>query len=197
MTKTSRKRWFIRILLVVLVLTPLIGWLASPYKQYDTLPYKAIAAEVEINASPEQVFAYLSHSEKARNWSVFVDHITPLNGDQYADGAVGLQRRCFKQADEQGIIWDEVITVVEPAKRRQLSIYNMVGFSMTAEGLLTEQRYTPLEGGKRCKLMLTLFYQEGKPSFWDAVKTHFVSWRVRSIFVANLANIKREIEPGR
>jgi hypothetical protein len=71
----------------------------------------------------------------------------------------------------------------------------MVGFSIKAEGLLTEQRYVPIDNGKRCRLAFTLFYKDS-PGFWDLVKTHISARRVHKIFEQNLANIKKEIESG-
>jgi hypothetical protein len=189
-----RKKVF-RILLAALVIIPLLLWVFSPYKSHTNIPYKAIAVWQDINASPERVFEYLGHSEHASDWSVFVDHINTLNADSFSDGTVGCRRRCFKDSDEKGLQWDETITVVEPQKRRQLNIYNMVGFSIKAEGLLTEQRYVPIDGGKKCRLVLTLFYKDS-PGIWDLIKTHISAWRVHGIFEQNLANIKKEIESG-
>jgi uncharacterized protein YndB with AHSA1/START domain len=192
----NKRKIILRTLLLLPFISVLAVWLFSNYKKHDDLPYKAIAASVEINASPEVVFEYMSHSEKAGEWSVFVHHITPLNADSFADGSVGVRRRCFCNKDETGVQWDEVITEVEPAKRRQLTVYNMKDFSMTANGLYTEQIYTPLDGGKRCKLTLTLFYKNHEPGLWELFKTHLASWRVESIFSGNLSNIKRNIERG-
>jgi uncharacterized protein YndB with AHSA1/START domain len=190
----NRRKLILRILLVLPFVAALAVWAFSRYKMHDNLPYKAIAASVEINASPEDVFAYLGHSEKAGEWSVFVHHITPLNSDSFADGIVGCKRRCFCNADEKGTQWDELITEVVPGKRRQLTIYNLVDFDMTANGLYTEQLYTPLDGCKRCRLTLSLFYKNAEPSVWELVKTHLSSWKAESIFARNLANIKRNIE---
>ncbi|MGL5891955.1 MAG: SRPBCC family protein [Bacteroidia bacterium] len=192
----NKRKIILRTLLLLPFVAVLAIWLFSSYKSHNDLPYKAIASSVEINASPEVVFEYLGHSERAGEWSVFVHHITPFNTDSFADGVVGCRRRCFCNKDETGTIWDEVITEVEPGKRRQLTIYNMKGFAMTADGLYTEQRYTPLDGGKRCKLTLSLFYKNREPGIWDLFKTHLSSWRAERIFGENLANIKRNIERG-
>lgn len=45
---------------------------------------------------------------------MFVDHISPLNADQVPDGHVGSTRRCFCYANEQGRMWDEMLTEVIP-----------------------------------------------------------------------------------
>ncbi|MCU0433013.1 MAG: SRPBCC family protein [Bacteroidia bacterium] len=193
----KRRKIILRTLLILPFVAVLAVWLLSRYKTHDNLPYKTIAASVEINAPPDSVFAYLGHSEKAGEWSVFVHHISTLNSDSFADGTVGCRRRCFCREDETGTQWDELITEVVPGKRRQLSIYHLVDFEMTAEGLYTEQIYTPLDGGKRCRLTLSLFYKNGNPGVWDIFKTHLSSWKAESIFERNLANIKRNIEQQR
>ncbi len=172
-------------------------FLCSPYGRHEGFDYKLIPASVDIAAPPGEVFAYLGNSGHAKDWSVYVDHITPLNSDSFPDGAVGSRRRCFQQADEQGTWWDELITIVEPGKRRQLTIYNMHGFPMSADGLATEQLYTPLENGTKCRLTFTVFFSDHDPGAWDAFKTYLGAYKIKSIFEKNLASIKRIVEQQR
>lgn len=87
---------------------------------------------VEINAPAEKVYNYLGNSAHAGEWSVFVDHITPLNTDSVADGSAGSRRRCFTTAAETGATWDETITQNIPNKKREIIIYNMINFPMVA-----------------------------------------------------------------
>lgn len=189
----KRFRKLLLIILVLLVLGVGGAIIFSPYGSHEGFNGKLIENTVEIDAPADSVFAYLGNSANAHNWSVFVDHITTLNSDSFPDGVPGSRRRCFRQADEKGIQWDELITVREPGKRRQLSIYNLKEFSMQADNLLTEQLYTPL-GPNKCKLSLTLFFRDGKASWWDTFKTYLAAYKVKSIFSGNMANIKRIIE---
>lgn len=182
------------LILLLIAVPSIIGAIIfSPYGRHDGFSYKLVATTTEINAPADSVFAYLGNSAHAHDWSVFVDHISSLNADSFADGKPGSRRRCFQQADEKGIRWDELITAVEPGKRRQLTIYNMIDFPMQADNLATEQLYTATTDGK-CRLTFTLFYLDGDPSFWDEMKTYFAAYKVQSVFQRNIANIKRITE---
>jgi uncharacterized membrane protein len=183
-----------KIIGLIVVLMIVLLFVFSKYKKHADLPYKAIAVSIEIQQPPDSVFSYLGNSGNAKNWSSYVHHISILNGDSHKDGTVGSTRRCFKNEDESGIIWDEDITEVVSNKKRQLSIYNAKGFPMMTEGLYTEQIYTPI-GDSATKLTFTLFYKEA-PGFWSRVKTHLASFRVYSIYRKNLEKIKQIVESG-
>ncbi|MCH2198581.1 MAG: SRPBCC family protein [Flavobacteriales bacterium] len=164
----------------------------SPYQHYPGETQRAIICSIEIDAPVETVFTYLGNSDHAKEWSVFVDHITPLNATSYPDGAVGSVRRAFCNPDESGMRWDELTTEVVPHELRRLDVYDFVDFPMTAEGLFTEQRYTSLPDGKT-QLAFTLEFKES-PSLWVQLKTSLGAHRIASIFDDNLENIKRLIE---
>lgn len=189
--KSKVFRWAFRITVILAIVFELLIWF-SPYYYHPEYGKKMIAHTVEIDAPVEKVFAYLGKSANASRWSVFVDHITPLpNG--VPDGQAGSLRRCFCNSNEQGTQWDEEITLVEKNKRRQLRIFNMVDFSMTAQGLRTEQLYTDLGHGKT-KLTFTVFYMNHEPSLWEEFKTHIASYKMKKIFRDNMNNIKQLVE---
>lgn len=185
-----------RLLLVVTTGLVVIGlatlFLFSKFKQHSELGKQAICYSVNIGVSVDSVFQFLGHSSNAAKWSSFVDHITPLNPHVVDDGQVGSERRCFKEANETGIVWDERITEVVKNKKRQLVIYHLQGFSVQAEGLATEQIYTPTKEGVR--LTFCLFYKNDHPGWLDVLKTHYASFTVYSIFEKNLQNIKNILE---
>jgi hypothetical protein len=190
-----KKKIFIGLLaLIIVALIAMV--IFSPYKSYEGFPYKLIKTTVVINAPADSVFRYLGNSENARNWSVFVHHIDALNSDTIPDGQPGSKRRAFCNADEEGRRWDEITTLVEPNRKRQLTTFNYVDFWMTAEGLATEQLYVPLNDSTT-QLSFTLFYLKNDPSFWEVMKTHFASYTVDDIFQRNMANIKRIVETGK
>ena len=89
-----------------------------------------LKSSITINVTADSVFQYLGNSKNAIEWSSFVDHISPLNGKDFTDGAVGSLRRCFVQEDELGMRWDEEILEIEQSKRRKLSVYNLKEFSV-------------------------------------------------------------------
>jgi hypothetical protein len=180
---------------ITLVAAILIFFSCSPYRHYKGFDYRLIRTTVQINASADSVFRFLGNSANARKWSVFVDHISPLNNTQVPDGKVGSRRRCFCQSDEKGRQWDEVVTEVIPGVKRQISCYNLLGFPLNSSGLATEQLYTPL-GPEKCELSFTLFFLNKKPSLWDEIKIRAVSYTVKNIFSKNMDNIKHQVENG-
>lgn len=188
-----RTKIFIGTLLTLVVTGCLTIWF-SPYGKQKGYEYKLVYTSIEIEVPPDSVFKYLGNSDNAQDWSVYVDHIIPLNNDSFPDGVVGARRRCFQNADKKGIWWDEFITVVEPGKRRQLTIYNMHNFPIDANGLATEQLYEPLSNGSKCRLTFTVFYLNHEPSTWETFKTYFAAYTIKSVFEINLANIKRLTE---
>ena len=182
--------WVLAVTAAVLTFVVLL----SPYSKHDGNAYRSVRQTITINAAPEVVFSYLGNSANAAWWSVYVDHIVTLNCSQVKDGMPGSIRRCFKQANEKGIVWDELITVVEPARKRQLTIFNMVGFPVKAEGLASQQLYERVSGNST-RLTFTLFYLD-EPGFRQTLKTYLAAYIVDDIFKKNLENIKSNIEKG-
>ncbi len=131
----------------------------SPYGKQKNLKFKAVLTSIEINVPVDSVFTYLGKSARASDWSVYVDHITPLNLNQHKDGQVGCKRRCFTKKNESGERWDEIILEVQKNKLRRLSVFNQQNFSMQASNLLTEQRYEKINSNK-AKLTLMLFFDQ-------------------------------------
>lgn len=136
----------------------------SPNAKLEGADHRQVAHSIIIDVNANRVFNYLGKSENASKWSVFVDHITHLNALEVRDGDPGFKRRCYCEADETGRQWDELITEVIPAKKRQLLIYNLVDFPVRAENLAMEQIYEPL-GVNRCRVTFTVFFIK-KPTFW-------------------------------
>lgn len=169
---------------------------SSTYDLSQEYSYRMIAESIEIEAPVTVVYQYLGNSDHAKDWSVFVDHISPLNPGEVADGMPGSQRRCFANEDENGIVWDEEIVEAWDDSLRTLTIFNLKGFSLKAEGLLTNQMYEQLPG-KSTRLTFTLHYGEKDPRIGERIKTHLASPKVSRIFRENLRNIKTIIETSR
>jgi len=163
----------------------------SPYGKQDGRDYALLKETVTINASAEEVFAYLGNSANAEEWSVFVDHIEALNADQVPDGQIGSKRRCYQNADEvTDAIWDEEILLVEQDKQRRLLCYNMEGFAMSTDHLLTEQLYES-NGPNQCTVSFTLYFEPGTSSWYDELKMYLGAYIIAGIFEDNLENIKK------
>lgn len=165
----------------------------SPYGTNNSFPYPLIEQSIIIDRPVEKVFQYLGNSKNAEDWSVFVDHITTINPDEVPDGKEGSIRRCFVQADEKGMQWDELTTAVVPNEKRQLEIYGFKDFPMTADDLATEQLYEKIDA-YRCKLTFTVFFKGRTPTLMERLKMYIGAYQIRSIFEDNMENIKRLVE---
>ncbi|HSM37116.1 MAG TPA: SRPBCC family protein [Longimicrobiales bacterium] len=189
MARALKRLALAALLLAVLGFLALLIW--SPYREHDGFPYPLVKETVDVDAPCERVHAYLGNSANASDWSVFVDHITPLNEDSVPDGEAGSIRRSFRNADESGMTWDEHFEVVEPLRRR-LSVYNLKGAPRAEADLLTEQIYEPL-GEDGCRLSFTLFFRT-EPGLRDAVLMRLTSHWIARIFRRNIDNVGRLVE---
>ena len=169
--------------------------LFSPYGNQEGRDGKLVESKILINAPVEQIFAYLGDSDNASEWSVFVDHISPLNSHEVSDGSPGSIRRCFVKKDEKRKSWDEEVLAVDLNKRRLLSCYNYREFVLTAGILNTEQLYEETKDG-HCLLSLTLFFPQEKTSFLKHLKMYYAAYQVSYLFEENLKNIKKFNEDG-
>jgi hypothetical protein len=186
-----RSKWLLLFIVPVLLFAGVI--FLSPFGNHNGFSYKLIKHSVDIDAPAKDVFNFLGNSANASKWSVFVDHINPLNNDSIPDGKTGSTRRCFCNANEKGTQWDEVITEVIPGRKRQILIYNMKEFSMSEDGLATEQLYESTVPGKT-RLTFTVFYKDREPGITALLKTYIAAYRIKSIFRENMINIKNIVE---
>lgn len=181
----KRKTFWYTIIIITIAIS--LVFVLAPVKRSSTGRLRT-GYSIQINQPPKEVFTYMGKSANASAWSTYVNHITVLSGQ---DGKVGCQRRCFQNPDETGIRWDETIQVVDTFRTRRLSIYNAVGFPMYIDGLVTGQEYAPAGDGTSLALVLDA---PENISFIDRIKFYLGSYKVKSVFKANLENIRREIE---
>ena len=165
----------------------------SPFKYNENTNNYELVQEIIIDRPVKQVFDYLGHSKHASEWSVFVDHITPLNPHWHQDGTVGSQRRCFKNKNEKGIFWDETILEVIPLQKRSLSVYNLNGFPISTTDLVTHQQYENI-GDNMTKLKFGLIKPNKEVGILEWLKLKMAGYVVSSIFKKNLKGIKRQLE---
>ena len=165
----------------------------SPFTKKGTNDYRSVDYTVEINAPAETVFNYLGNSDNAADWSSYVDHISTLNAEQYKDGELGSIRRCYKNKNEEGILWDEEILAVTSNKKRVLSIYNMQGFASPINGLETEQIYEAISAHKT-QLTFSLCFAMHEASWFETLKMYLASYTIYNRFKDNLENVKRLVE---
>lgn len=174
-----------------LVLLLILALLLSPFKKSNE--NYILTTKIVVEKPASEIYTYLGNSATASNWSMFVDHITPLNTDKITDGKKGSIRRCFRNADESGIWWDEEILVDIPSKERELTIYNLHGFIMQTYNLTTKQIYTPISETET-ELTFGLYKNAEEVGFVDWLKLKSSGWVIAHIFRNNLEGIKREVE---
>lgn len=192
------KKFFLvfSIFFALLLTTCLIGFILSPYKSSEKYPYKVVEHNIIINTPIDSIFRMLGNSAFARQWSVFVHHIVPLNKAEISDGKPGSKRRCFAKENETGLTWDEEILIVEPNKRRRLSIYNMQGFESSSNDLLTEQLYEKIDS-TTTRLTFTFFRNEEiEMEWWKQLLIYYEAYNMKSVFEKNMTNIKYLAEEG-
>jgi hypothetical protein len=178
-----------KFLLIILILFAVIAALVffSPYKSHPNRGH-AIIKTIEIEATQEELYNYLGHSDNAADWSSYVSHIETMNEEEFADGEKGSTRRCYQKDDETNT-WDERIELAYPYSYRRLSIYNMQGFVIKSDALLTEQLYDEIDSATT-RLSLTLYIDPDKGTWTDHLKLYIASYKVGSVFEANLKKIK-------
>ena len=115
-----------------------------------------------------------------------------LNPGSFSDGNTGSIRRCFRNNNKKGFVWDEVITGVVPNEKREMSIYNLKEVPITVQHLATCQLYETIKGTK-CVLTFTVFFKDAKPTIWETLKLYVAAYKIEPIFKRNLSNIKRII----
>ncbi len=99
----------------------------------------------------------------------------------------------FATKNENGMQWDELITNVNHNKERELSIYNLQHFSMTAENLAIQQLYVNTRDNQ-CRLAFTVFFKDDNQAILASVKLYISAYKINSILKENLINIKKNIE---
>ncbi|MFT5818905.1 MAG: hypothetical protein ACI8ZM_000126 [Crocinitomix sp.] len=175
-------------LIFLLVASALGVLIFSPFTKKGNNDYRSVEYSVEIDAPVETVFNYLGNSNHAEDWSSYIDHISSLNSAVYQDGEKGSLRRCFKNANEDGIFWDEEILEVIANKKRVLSIYNMQGFAAPINGLETEQIYEVISPDKT-RLTFSLFFAGHSASWFENFKMHMASYTIYARFRDNLEKV--------
>ena len=164
----------------------------SPYKKDKFLSYKLITESILINTSCEAAYKYLGNSDNVRVWSVYVDHISPINEDKVTDGHLGSIRRCFKNNHEKDGRWDEEILFTEKNKLRRLICFNFQDLILSPGLLHTEQIYEDKNGD--CLVKFTLFSPKNEYGLWEEFKIYLASYPTAYIFRKNLKNIKKHLE---
>ena len=187
--KTLRNIAFITLVILGLL------YLFSPFGKNQDIEEWELEEHVLIESNIDSVYAYLSNSENASDWSSYIDHITPLNSDSILDGELGSLRRCFKQKTEGGIVWDEEIIKIQetPTLYRELSIFNLQNFPLQTTELTTRQHYHKLNNNST-QLTFGLYKSTNISNWTDVLKMKFTGYYISSIFKTNLSNIKAEIE---
>lgn len=178
-------------ILVVLGFLAVIGLLAPKYLTQNN--------SVIVNAPIDAVWKYVSDSSRAEYWSIYFDHITPMDDK---DGQVGSVRRCYRYANETGPTWDEMVLEIKPPNFRKMKTFNLKGFSFKGHEKIEFYVFQEVEKLSDSQTRLTfastsanLFEVISDPSLLQFVLSRFKPEAER-IIKANLENIKYAIENG-
>jgi hypothetical protein len=154
-----------------------------------------VTTSIVINAPVEVVWKYASDSTKAKEWSVYFDHISPLPG-KFKDGQVGSLRRCFRNADETGPRWDEVTIDVQPLKSRKIVTYNFTNYPYPRlsrhQYAFVRQLYRAIDAN-HTEMSFQTIRPRKSSLFWKYI-FHITRDDVEDIFYKNLENTKAIIE---
>lgn len=182
-------------LIAIFIVASIVMIIMSPYGKQEGFDHKLVKTTIDIDRPVEAVYKYLGNSANASKWSVYVDHISPMNADSFPDGAVGSRRRVFCNADEQGRRWDELISENILHSKRELELYNYHDFPMTADHLATSQLYERTSDSTT-RLTFTVFFKEYEPSLIETYKMYLGAFWIQNIFEKNMKNIKMYVEEG-
>ena len=156
------------------------------------------AESIEIEAPLEDVWTYAGDSRRATEWSVYFDHITPLPESPVPDGQVGSLRRCYRRADETGIVWDEEVVAVVPGRYREIRTYALRHFRSLMQPVAAISAYRVAQhydqlGPERTRL--TFSTALARPNLVLARWAFRLFARdVVRVFRLNLENIKAAVE---
>lgn len=178
---------------LILITLFLLGIIFSPFCKNERNGFTMVDVGIEIYVPIDTLYHYLGNSENAKIWSSYVDHIDCLNPEEFNDGDIGSIRRCFQHSDNTGHIWDEKIIDKKQPTMRKLSIYNPQNFDAWVENLETTQTYFAVNDSTT-QLHFSLYFKDNNYSMWESVKMSFAAYKIKSIFVENLENIKKDVE---
>jgi uncharacterized protein YndB with AHSA1/START domain len=155
----------------------------------------SVSHTVVIHAPLAEVWDYVSDSATAQEWSVYFDHISALPGF-VTDGEPGSIRRCFRNADELGARWDEIIFDVQPLEMRQIWTFNMRGFVPRKLALKSHSFVRQIYRSLSPNITELTFQSQADPRTSISSRMIFDSGKrqLSRIFIHNLENIKAAIE---
>lgn len=148
---------------------------------------------VIIDAPVEKVWEYASNSNNAKDWSIYFDHISPLPG--IPDGQVGSFRRCFRNANEHGMFWDEEVLEIRPLEYRQIRTYNIHGYK--EEKLNTVEYKVEQLYEKISDTQTKMTFQASVTKGMDLTAVYYMIRDFREgsrVLRVNLENIKSQVE---
>jgi len=163
----------------------------SPYKKISGTTKNGVTQEIIINASPKKVFEYMTNSDIKNNWMIYIDHVDVLKSG--IGNETGSLKRYYANDDETGQHYDALVLKSEKNKMRILKIFNYTDFPINLSETINEQLFEALPDNK-CALKLSLFYHKKSPDFWDEIKAHVVSYRIKKVLKENLESLKETLE---
>lgn len=165
----------------------------SPYKTNGSDGIKKVSNSIIINKPAQDVFNFMSTKNSENKWMIYVDHIVVLKKNSDSKTETGNVLRYYCNTDETGQQYDAKIIKSVKNKERKLKIYNYVDFPLALNEVVHQQLYRSLPENK-CELNMSIYYNKKHPGFFDEMKAHIASYRIKKIIHENMLNLKAELE---
>lgn len=194
-TKINLKN-FVRWMLIsssLVIIALVLFFRFSPYDNENGNKKKLIKTSIIINKPVDTVYYFMSKNKPCEKGLLYLDHIDVLNNPKKANSEVGTKKRFYTNADETGQQFDGIVINSIKNKKRRLELFNFQNFPMEFNNLIHEQTFSKI-GKNKCKLNMKLFYKKNTPEFWDEVKAHIASYRIKKAFKENMLVIKTQLE---
>lgn len=167
----------------------------SPYKKLSGHDANGVENSIVIDRSTDMVFDFMCQQGDVKRWMLYIDHIDVLSKQLNKVSEVGTISRFYSNNDETGQTYDAEVLQSEKNKKRVVKLFNFTDFPITFNEVINEQVFKTLPENK-CELSLKLYYEKARPDFWDEVKAHVASYRIKKAFRENMENLKKELENG-
>ncbi len=165
----------------------------SPYKKLSDREQNGIQTRIIIDRQVNVVFDFMFESQNTKNGTLYVDHINVITKQTDSASEIGTISRFYCNNDETGQTYDgEVLKSVKNIKR-VVKLSNFIDFPIEFNEVINEQLFKPISENK-CELRLSLYYKNSLPDFWDEIKAHVASYRIKMAIYENMQKIKNELE---
>lgn len=168
----------------------------SPYKKLFGREQNGIQNSIVIDRSTNDVYDFMCRQGDVKKWMLYIDHVDMLAKHMKSSNDGSNVNRFYTNSDETGQAYDVQVMQSEKNKKRVVRLFNFTDFPISFNEAINEQVFKTLPENK-CELNMTLYYKKACPDFWDEVKAHVASYRIKKAFRENMESLKKELESVR